>query len=73
MTKQWVRVKATGEEFRLDRIDGHVHPVCANYRRWDYDEVEIFIRKEDYPLLWAVISNIPENNEFRLPDFKGKL
>lgn len=37
-----VRIKATGQVFRLDRIDKHVYPICANYRRWRLEEVEIF-------------------------------
>lgn len=37
-----VRIKATGQVFRLNRIDNHVYPVCANYTRYRFDEVEIF-------------------------------
>jgi len=72
--KYWARIKATGEEFRVDRIDFHVYPICANSRRWSIEEVDLFVKKEDYPGLWSAWENVSgtENHEFKLPDLKGK-
>lgn len=40
-----VKIKKTNQVFRLDRMDKHVHPVCANYRRWRLEDVEIIRSK----------------------------
>jgi hypothetical protein len=34
-----VRVIATGEILVVDRIDNHVYPVCAGYRRFKRDDL----------------------------------
>lgn len=36
-----VRIKETGEVFKLHRVDKHVYPVCANYTRYRLEDVEI--------------------------------
>jgi len=37
---QIIRVKSTGELVKITRIDKHVYPICAGYRRFKIWEVE---------------------------------
>lgn len=36
---QIITVIATGELLKITRIDNHVYPICAGYRRFKYAEV----------------------------------
>ena len=38
---KFIRVKATGEILKVYRIDKHIYPVCAGYRRFKFDDIDI--------------------------------
>jgi len=39
----YILVKETNEVLRVTRIDSHVYPICADYRRFSRDSV-IFLK-----------------------------
>ena len=57
---QLIRVIATGEILKITRIDNHVYPICAGYRRFTYNQIAPLAQLvEQLPCKEKVVSSIP--------------